>query len=186
MLVARVRYWIWERMNPDKPWLCPGTIAFCQKSLSRSMNALEFGSGRSTRWFATLVGHLTSVEHDSQWYEKVKQQLHEAQISNVSYLFVPLSHPIADPEQTSYEPTPDYVAVADRFPDQSLHLAIVDGHYRTHCVKHLIPKIAPGGFLLVDDTNLWPSLEAIPAPKSWPIVDDSTNGVKRCVVWQAV
>jgi hypothetical protein len=26
MVIPRIRYWFWERMNPDKPWLCPGTI----------------------------------------------------------------------------------------------------------------------------------------------------------------
>ena len=61
----------------------------------------------------------------------------------------------------------------------------MDGHYRTTCVKRLVPKIAPGGYLLVDDINLWPSLAALPVPAGWRIADDSTNGLKRCVVWQA-
>ncbi len=65
-LLARLRYWVWERMNPDKPWMCPDTIKFCEAHLSRSMKALEFGSGRSTMWFSTKVGHLTSVEHDEE------------------------------------------------------------------------------------------------------------------------
>lgn len=185
MAIARTRYWIWEKMNPDKPWMCPGTIAFCQSHLSTSMTALEFGSGRSTRWFSNLVGHLTSVEQDEQWYEQVKQQLIEAKITNVNYLLVPLDHPDVEPERDEYYPVPKYVAVADSLPDRNLGFAVVDGHYRTHCVRHLVAKIAPGGYLLVDDINMWPSPESLNVPTEWRIVDDSTNGVKRCIIWQA-
>jgi len=185
MGLARVRYWLWERANPDKPWMCPGTIRFCQARLSKSMNALEYGSGRSTRWFSTLVGHLTSVEHNASWYETVKARIEADAINNVDYKFVPLNHPESEGERAEYTPVPDYVAVADGFGDRSLDFAVVDGHYRTHCVRHLIPKIALGGYLLVDDINLWGSPDELPIPADWHVADDSTNGIKRCIVWQA-
>ncbi len=186
MGLARVRYWMWERANPDKPWLCPGTIEFCQQHLNPSMRALEFGSGRSTRWFAPRVGHLISIEHNAEWYGIVQQQLTQAAIANVDYRLIPLNHPDREPEQPEYSPVPDYVAIADELADKSLDFAIVDGHYRTHCVRHLIPKLVPGGYLLVDDINLWRSPEELPIPQHWRVVDDSTNGIKRCLVWQAV
>jgi len=185
MALARVRYWFWERANPDKPWMCPGTIKFCQGHLSKSMTALEFGSGRSTRWFSTLVGRLISVEHNAEWYKVVQKQLADASASNVDYRLIPLNHSETEGERPEYSPVPDYVAVADSMENKSIDFAVVDGHYRTHCVRHLIPKIAPGGYLLVGDMNLWPSPEALPVPASWRIVDDSTNGIKRCIVWQA-
>jgi hypothetical protein len=185
LLAHRVRFWVWERLNPDKPWLCPGTVAFCQAHLTGAMRGLEFGSGRSTRWFAGRVGHLTSVEHNRGWYERVKQDLAAAGVANVDYRHVPLDHPEAEPERAEYHPPPAYVAVADEFPDRSLGLVVVDGHYRTHCVRRAIPKVAPGGYLLVDDINLWPSPAALPVPADWRVADDSTNGVKRCIIWQA-
>jgi Methyltransferase domain len=185
MAVARVPYWFWERANPDKPWLCPGTIRFCEANLNKSMFAVEFGSGRSTRWFAGLVGRMLSIEHDTAWYGEVQKQLLAASITNVDYRLVTLNHPKSEPERMDYSPTPDYVAVADNLPDRSVDFAMVDGHYRTNCVHHLIPKIAPRGYLLVDDTNMWPSLESLGVPPNWAIVDNSTNGVKRCVIWQA-
>jgi hypothetical protein len=148
------------------------------------MTALEFGSGRSTRWFSRLVGHLISVEHDSQWFEVVRQQLAET-CKNVDYRLVPLNHPRSEPERAEYSPLPDYVAVADGVADQSLGFAVVDGHYRTTCVRHLIPKIALGGYLLVDDINICPLPESLPIPSGWRVADDSNNGVKRCIIWQA-
>lgn len=184
-LLARIRYWFWERANTDKPWMCPGTIEFCQANLSRSMIAVEFGSGRSTCWFSGLVGRLLSVEHNEKWYKEVQEHLAAASITNVDYRLVPLNHPITEGEQPAYTPIPDYVAVADGLADQGIDFAVVDGHYRTHCVEHLIPKIAPGGYLLVDDINLWPSPASLPVPADWLVVDDSTNGIKRCIVWRA-
>jgi predicted O-methyltransferase YrrM len=184
LLPARVKYWLWEKRNPDKPWLCPGTIAFCEAHLAKSMKVLEFGSGRSTRWFAQLVGHITSVEHDSTWFREVQQQLADAQLTNVDYLNVALQ-PLPDPKQGLEQPVPNYVAVADRFADRSLDLIVVDGHYRNICIRHATKKLAPGGYLLVDDANRWPSLAALDVPPNWRIVDDSTNGLKRCVIWQA-
>lgn len=186
MLVRQVRYWAWEKRNPDKPWLCPGTVAFCESNLSRTMRGLEFGSGRSTRWFASRLGHLTSVEHAHTWYEQVAQTLSAEGVRNVDYRFVPLDHPEAEPERFEYVPTPAYVAVVDRFSDKSLDFVLVDGHYRTHCIRHAVPKVATGGYLVVDDVNMWPSHYALPIPDDWRIADDSTNGIKRCVVWQAV
>ena len=120
MALARVRYWLWERANPDKPWMCPGTVKFCQGHLSKSMSALEFGSGRSTRWFSTLVGHLISIEHNAEWYVLVKKQITDYNIINVDYRLVPLNHPESEGERAEYSPVPDYVAVADGIEDRRL------------------------------------------------------------------
>lgn len=185
MALARLRYYFWERANPDKPWLCPGTVAFCETHLDKSMLALEFGSGRSTLWFAKRVGRLTSVEHDQSWYEVVNARLADERLDNVDYRLVPLNHPISEREHPSYAVTPEYVAVADQVPDASLDFAVVDGHYRTTCIRHVLRKMAPGGYLLVDDVNMWPSPRDVGVPIDWQAVDDSSNGVKRCIIWQA-
>jgi predicted O-methyltransferase YrrM len=185
LILHRIRYWVWEKRNPDKPWLCPGTVRFCESHLSKSMSALEFGSGRSTTWFAGRVGHLVSVEHDATWHAQVQQQLAAAAVTNVDYRLAPLNHPESEGEREVYDPVPDYVATVDQLPDASLDLVVVDGHYRTHCIRHALPKIKPGGYLLVDDINLWPSVDVFQIPKQWTIADDSTNGLKRCVIWRA-
>jgi predicted O-methyltransferase YrrM len=185
LIFSRIRYWLWEKRNSDKPWLCPGTVRFCETRLNKSMTALEFGSGRSTPWFAARVGHLISVEHNSAWHQQIRQQIETAAITNVDYRLVPLNHPEAEGEHPKYDPEPDYVAAIDQFPDASLDFVVVDGHYRTHCIRHALPKIKPGGYLLVDDINLWPSVDVFQIPKQWRIADDSTNGLKRCIIWQS-
>lgn len=182
--LARVRYWVWERMNPDKPWLCPGTVRFLDRQLNRDMTGLEFGSGRSTGWFAGKIGRLVSVEHFPGWYEKVRADLAARNLSNVDYRLVPLDHPESEGERAEYDPMPRYVVVADEFPDGSLGFVLVDGHYRTHCIRRVLPKLRPGGLLVVDDINLWPTREAIPIPADWPVTDLSSNGIKRTGIWR--
>jgi predicted O-methyltransferase YrrM len=184
LVAPRLAYWLWERRNPDKPWLCPGTVRYLESALAPPMRGLEFGSGRSTTWFARRLGHLTSVEHDEAWHAQVGRALGREHVSNVDYRLVPLDHPENEPERERYDRLPAYVAVLDEFPDAGLDLVVVDGHYRTACIRRCLETLKPGGLLLVDDANLWPAREAIPVPASWELVDESTNGLKRACVWR--
>ena len=184
LIPARIFYWLWERMNPDKPWLCRGAITYCEMHLTKSMACIEFGSGRSTAWFAERIGRITSIEHDVRWYEQVREMLEQANASNIDYRLIPLDHPPDEPEQDTYAPTPAYVAVLDQFEDASLDVIVVDGHYRTHCIRASMSRLKSGGLLLVDDVDLWPSLDALPIPDDWELVDESSNGIKRTCIWR--
>ena len=183
LLLARLRYWWWEKRNPDKPWLTPGAVDYLQKTLTREMTGLEFGSGRSTAWYASKLGRLISVEHHAGWYAQVKEELARQNVTNVDYRNVPLNHPENAGEKPIYDPAPDYVALAAEFPDQSLDFVVVDGHYRSHCIAAVVTKLKPGGLLLVDDANMWPG-NMPPVPKDWPEVSRTTNGIKFTVIWQ--
>ena len=59
---------VYERANPGQPWLTPDMIKILDSWLCPADVGLEFGSGRSTSWFAARVKHLTSVEHNPEWY----------------------------------------------------------------------------------------------------------------------
>jgi hypothetical protein len=182
--IARLCYWLWEKRNPDAPWLTPGAVRFCEAVLSPAMRAWEFGSGRSTSWFASRVGHLVSIEHDSAWYATVRERLTAAGVKNVDYRLIPLDHSRGEPERPTYDPLPRYIGTITAEPDASLALVVVDGHYRTNCVRESLPKIQPGGLLLIDDLNLWPRREDLPIPGDWPQVHESTNGLKRTGLWR--
>jgi hypothetical protein len=183
LAVARVRYWWWERRNPDKPWLTPGAVEFLDRHLTKDMTGLEFGSGRSTAWFAGKLGRVISVEHDAAWHARVNADLARWGLTNVDYRHVPLDHPEAEGERAVYDPIPAYVGVAGEFPDESLDLVVVDGHYRSHCIAASLAKLKQGGHLLVDDANLWPGNRP-PVPGDWPEVSRTTNGIKFTVVWR--
>ena len=70
------------------------------------------------------------------------------------------------------------------FEDASLDLIEVDGLYRTDCIRASVRKLKPGGLLLVDDFERWPSRDSVPIPDNWLLIDESSNGVKRTCIWQ--
>jgi len=124
---------------------------------------LEFGSGRSTPWFASRIGHLTSVEHDPEWGGRVRQMLLRDGISNVDYKVVP-----RDAEENSQEArTAKYVQIIDSFDNNSLDFCLVDGAYREFCAMGVIPKIRPSGVLVIDNVNWYlPSHSISPNSRS--------------------
>lgn len=142
----RVRDLVYQRAHPADPWLTPAAIDLLGTLLRPADRGAEFGSGRSTLWFAARVASLTSVEHDARWYEGVTAQLKDQGIGNVEYILVPEGQP------TEYGDGP-YARKALEFPDASLDFALVDGYYRDYCAKFIMPKVKPGGILVIDNIN---------------------------------
>jgi len=145
----RVRQMGYERAHADDPWLTPAAIAMLGSLLRREDTGVEFGSGRSTVWFATRVAALTSVEHDQQWYEAVAARLKDRGLGNVDYILAPEDQPLNRGGESAYART------ALAFPDGGIDFALVDGHYRDYSAKLILPKIRPGGMLIIDNANLY-------------------------------
>ena len=141
----RLKLFLYELSHPDQPWLTRQMVDFLALWLRSSDIAVEWGSGASTRWFAVRVGRLTSIEESGEWYEKVSPQLAD--------LDVDYRHVVAEAD--------GYVAVIDTFPDESIDLCLVDGARRDECALRAVPKIRPGGLLLVDNANWY-----LPPPRS--------------------
>jgi hypothetical protein len=181
--VRRALYKIYEMRHPDEPWIAQGAVRFCDQNLRRDQAGLEWGSGRSTKWFAERLARLVSVEFDPEWHQKVTQSL--AGMSNVECRLVPLDHPMELGTGPRYDPVPRYVTVADEFADETLGLVVVDGRYRQACVLRALPKLKPGGFLLIDNTD-WLPLEQFNVPPSWPIVHQSRNVMGETTIWRKV
>lgn len=155
----RIRQLLYERAHPDAPWLTPAAIDLLSTMLRPTDQGAEFGSGRSTLWFATRVAALTSVEHDSRWHQRVTAKLKEHGIGNVDCILAPGDQPMERGGESAYAMT------ALAFPDASLDFALVDGHYRDHSTKLILPKIKPGGMLIIDNVNWYLPCES-KAPNS--------------------
>lgn len=186
LLWARIKYWRWEKANPDKPWLVPEAVAFLDRTLTTDMTGIEFGSGRSTAWFASKSRHLVSIEHNAEWYARVKENLARLGRSNVDYRCIPLDSPDDIHEKAHYDPLPKYVAVLDEFPDDSFDFAVIDGSYRSFCINAVMKKLKPGGLLVIDNANYWPTPRPgkPPVPDEWEEVHRSDNLLDRTVVYR--
>ena len=143
----RTRQMFYERAHGDDPWLTPAAIRLLESLLRPADRGAEFGSGRSTIWFAERVAALTSVEHDEQWYRAISARLKEHRLANVDYILARPDQPVESGGKSTYART------ALGFPDASLNFALVDGHYRDYSAKFILPKIKSGGILIIDNVN---------------------------------
>jgi predicted O-methyltransferase YrrM len=142
----RARDLLYQRMHPADPWLTPAAIRLLGTLLRPTDRGAEYGSGRSTLWFAARVAELTSVETNTQWHEAVSRQLKERGVGNVKYILVAEDQPAENGDGP-------YARTALDFPDASLDFALVDSYYRDYTAKYIMPKVKPGGILILDNIN---------------------------------
>ena len=167
----------YRRRYPDRPWLTPAANEFLISILKDSDIALEFGSGNSTLWFARRIQHLTSVEHNQDWYQKVQQMLKENGQDNVDYNCYPR-------EQDGDGSLSAYVMQAAQFAPGSLDMVLVDGIYRDHCALKALKLICPGGILVIDNVNNYlPSDSTAPNSRSFA---DGPKGEVWAKVYQSL
>lgn len=105
--------------------------------LRSDFRMVEFGSGNSTAWFAARVGFLLSVEDLPDWYDQVQRQLEARRIDNVEHVLR----------------SSDAYADLSEIEDGSLDFALVDGTDREGCVKAVVSKLKPGGWLYLDNSD---------------------------------
>ena len=140
------------RRFPDAPWLSESAVILLDSWLRPTDRGIEWDAGRSTVWFASRVEHLTSVESNPQWYESVKGMLHKRRMQDrVDLRYIP----VEDVNDTTSH-LPDSHAYSDisDIQDESLDFALVDGmKMRVLCMENSIPKIKPGGLLILDNAE---------------------------------
>jgi hypothetical protein len=183
-LARRVQYRLYELQHPGRPWISQGAIRYCMEHLnSQEHIGLEWGSGRSTIWYAEHLKFLTSVEHNKDWHTRIAADIKVRRVQNVNYLLVPLDHDEKRPTCPRYDPIPQYVKVVGRFQDNELDFVVIDGHYRQACVLAAINKIKPGGLLLIDNSN-WMPLNHWGVPSDWQLVHQSDYISTQTTIWR--
>lgn len=160
--------------HPGVPWIAPAAVEFLAGYLKPTDQMLEFGSGRSTLWFAERVHHITAVEHNPDWYRQISMKIAEKGNSNVSYVLHPKQADSVPASQSQY------VLVTQSIPPASLDVVLVDGIYRAQCVLHSLSLITDGGILVIDNVNRYlPSRSIAPNSRSMEVgpVDDEWRQV---------
>ena len=117
--------------HPPIPWFPFNATRAIARLLQPTWRVVEFGSGMSTVWLARRVASVHSVEHDRHWHELVSARMP----GNV--------------ELTLAEENP--AAVLEAHDD--LDFVIVDGMDRNGCMRAAIPKVRPGGWIYLDNTD---------------------------------
>ena len=126
-----------DRWNKPIPWLSYPCIAFLEPRLSLSMSVFEYGSGNSTFWFSQRVGKIVSLEHDKEWFEKLKGKMP----ANARLIFKEL--------QTNGEYAGYISETTEKY-----DIIVVDGRDRVNCVKKSVHSLSATGVLIFDNSNV--------------------------------
>jgi len=81
----RVALMVYEKHHPSVPWLTQEMINILEGWLTSGDRGIEWGSGRSTVWFAERVGSVVSFEHNPTWFQRIDLQLKQKGLQNVAY-----------------------------------------------------------------------------------------------------
>lgn len=132
----RSRDLLYVRRHPDEPWLTPTAIRLIDSWLRPTDHGVEFGAGRSTRWLASRVANVISVEHDESWFRTVEADLRDC--ANAEVRLAPRS-------VDAYLATVSDVDEVD--------FVLNDGKYRGAVTEWAVERLRPGGLLIVDDSH---------------------------------
>jgi hypothetical protein len=127
-------------MDLGLPWLPFEIIDRLDQFLSPSSRVFEYGGGGSTLWFAQRAGEVVTAEHDPDWLEVLRART--AELSNVTIL--------AGSPANEYA---DYVPAIDAYPDGYFDVVVIDGRERVRTFERSVPKVKPGGMLMLDDSE---------------------------------
>jgi len=186
-IFSRLADYYFRFQNPKAPWLTPRAIAYLEQALQPDFIGLEYGSGRSTAWFARHVKKLTSIEHNNAWYTRVREELESNGLQNVNYHFYMKPEHTLSLEQKLIT---DYVHADDNLRSGTLNFVLIDGIERPACAIRAIPLLKNGGLLIIDDANHYipcnswaPNSRAI---SDGPIDDEWAKVLEEIKEWDAV
>lgn len=121
-IMSRVKYWLYEKIFPNNPWLTPAAVDYLKKELSSEYVGFEWGSGKSTIWLGKQLKKLISIEHDITWFKKIQRKIKLNNLVNVDHRYIPLDYPETKPMYPYYDTKPKYCSQIDSLPDDSNRL----------------------------------------------------------------
>jgi len=193
----------------DILWLNFPALRWLEEYIKPDMRVFEWGSGASTIYFLRKVRSLISIEHDLEWFKKVKAKIDDLSSHNVQLRYIPADHvsahaQLAQGEADLYKSSVlsfegrffyHYARSILDYPDASFDIILVDGRARIGCLQLSRDKVKKGGAVILDDSdrkayrscmNLfnaedWEVLNFYgPAPSSlWPVFWQTSVFIKR-------
>ncbi|WP_443936925.1 FkbM family methyltransferase [Pedobacter sp. MW01-1-1] len=118
------------------PWVTYSFIDFIKDRINTSQNIFEYGSGSSTIFYANRAASVTSVEHDKEWYEKVKS----TKPKNAELIFCAL------------QKDGEYAQKATLL-NKKFEIIIIDGRDRVNCCKYSVNALTENGVIVLDDSE---------------------------------
>ena len=118
------------------PWVTYSFIDFISPRLNKTMKIFEYGSGFSTLFYAEHSQNVTTVEHNMEWYQKMKS-------------LVPKNAEIFYCE----EGIDGLYSKAVKTKEEKYDLIIVDANDRINCTKQALTALSDRGVIILDDSE---------------------------------
>jgi hypothetical protein len=116
------------------PWVTYSFIDFISGRINKTMNLFEYGSGYSTLFYSSFVNKVISVEHELEWYNKIKETMPK----NVTLIL----------KELKYGGEYSQACKGEKF-----DIIIVDGRDRVNCCIQSINSIKENGVIVLDDSE---------------------------------
>lgn len=124
-----------DKEGKPLPWYTYPAIEYLMQFDYRDKKVFEYGCGYSSLFWAERAKNVVSIEDNPKWFEKWQQ---EFQVSNLSIYW--------RDEGEIYENA--------IFEDDVLYeVIVVDGKRRAECAAAAVKKLAPGGVIILDDSD---------------------------------
>lgn len=117
------------------PWFTYPAVDFLHGRLKNNLRVLEFGSGNSTLFLASQVKQVISMEHNKEWYQKLKPKI----AKNTELIF------------TSCETAVDYLKPFSGL--GNFDIIVVDGLFRNQCIIESVNHLSQDGVIILDDSE---------------------------------
>ncbi|HEV8515235.1 MAG TPA: FkbM family methyltransferase [Cyclobacteriaceae bacterium] len=122
------------------PWVTYSFIDFFVGKKISDFSILEFGSGNSTLFWHKCTNQIFSIEHDRDWFNKVKNLLPSQYKEQLLFL------------QLGTGTDHDYTKAATHL-KRKFDIIFVDGRERVKCAIDSRPWLSEKGVLVLDDSE---------------------------------
>ena len=129
-----------EKICEDKdgnpiPWYTFPAIEYLSQFDYHTKKVFEFGCGNSSLFWARRAQNVVSIEDNPKWFEKWQAEFSEPAL-DVRWR----------DEGEIYEN-----AIFEQ--EESFDVIVVDGKRRAQCAETAVQKLAPGGMIILDDSD---------------------------------
>lgn len=135
-------------LGDRQPWITFAALRHLEPRIVPGCRVFEYGVGGSSAFFLDQGARLVSVDHDPDWAAKARAacsgdwELHTIPPGAAEHGY--RSHVVCG----SFR---EYATVIDRYSD--FEVVMVDGRARSDCLRHARAHVAPGGLLVLDNSE---------------------------------
>lgn len=128
-----------DKYNNKIPWYTYPAIEYFNNLDFSSKKIFEYGSGNSSSYWSEKALKVLSIEHDKDWYDKIKNHINDNQKLHLVY------------DSTDYENS-------IKNESEKYDVIIIDGIRRTECskvIKNYLNTNSKQGYMVILDNSDW-------------------------------